>query len=164
MQLTDEQKKKVAEWLDEGVKLSDIQSRIGTEFSVKLTYMEVRFLIDDLKLQVKDPVVEAPPEPPAPTAGAVPGDPALPAEAEPMPPDGVPAGPSAVKITTDTLARPGTMVSGGVTFSDGQKATWYLDQMGRLGLASETKGYRPSQEDLMDFQASLQNEMAKMGF
>jgi hypothetical protein len=81
-----------------------------------------------------------------------------------MPPDGVPAGPSAVKITTDTLARPGTMVSGGVTFSDGQKATWYLDQMGRLGLASETKGYRPSQEDLMDFQASLQNEMAKMGF
>jgi hypothetical protein len=164
MQLTDEQKKKVAEWLDEGVKLSDIQSRIGTEFGVKLTYMEVRFLIDDLKLQVKDPVVEVPPEPPAPAAGAVPGDPALPAEAELVPPEGGPAGPSAVKITTDTLARPGTMVSGGVTFSDGQKATWYLDQMGRLGLASETKGYRPSQEDLMDFQASLQNEMAKMGF
>jgi hypothetical protein len=160
MQLTDEQKKKVAEWLDEGVKLSDIQGRIGAEFGVKLTYMEVRFLIDDLKLQVKDPVVEAPPEPPA----AVPGAPASSADAELMPPAGAPAGPSAVKITTDTLARPGTMVSGGVTFSDGQKATWYLDQTGRLGLASETKGYRPSQEDLMDFQASLQNEMAKMGF
>jgi hypothetical protein len=160
MQLTDEQKKKVAEWLDEGVKLSDIQGRIGAEFGVKLTYMEVRFLIDDLKLQVKDPVVEAPPEPPA----VVPGAPASSADAELMPPAGAPAGPSAVKITTDTLARPGTMVSGGVTFSDGQKATWYLDQTGRLGLASETKGYRPSQEDLMDFQASLQNEMAKMGF
>jgi hypothetical protein len=159
MQLTDEQKKKVAAWLEEGVKLSDIQTRIGSEFNVKLTYMEVRFLIDDLKLQVKDPVVEAPPAPPAPVAG----DPSVPAEAELMPPDGA-AGPGTVKVTTDALARPGTMVSGGVTFSDGQKAAWYLDQMGRLGLTADTKGYRPSQEDLLDFQAALQNEMAKMGF
>jgi hypothetical protein len=161
MQLTEEQKKKVAAWLEEGVKLSDIQTRIGAEFNVKLTYMEVRFLIDDLKLQVKDPVVEAPPAPPDPAPGA----PAAAAEAELMPPDGaIPAGASAVKVSVDTLARPGTMVSGGVTFSDGQKAAWYLDQMGRLGLTADTKGYRPSQEDLMDFQASLQNEMAKMGF
>ena len=160
MQLTDEQKKKVAAWLDEGVKLSDIQSRIGAEFDVKLTYMEVRFLIDDLKLQVKDPVVEVPPAPPAP----VPGDPSVPAEAELMPPAGASAGLGAVKVTTDALARPGAMVSGGVTFSDGQKAVWYLDQMGRLGLTADTKGYRPSQEDLMDFQTTLQSEMAKMGF
>jgi hypothetical protein len=69
-----------------------------------------------------------------------------------------------VQVTVDTIARPGTMISGGVVFSDGQKATWYLDQMGRLGLASDQKGYRPSQDDLMDFQSALQNEMAKLGY
>ena len=166
MQLTDEQKQKVASWLDQGVKLSDIQTRIASEFGVKLTYMEVRFLIDDLKLKVKDPIVEAPPEPPkpaAPAAGA--GMPPGPEGDEGFPPEpAAGAAPGSVKVTVDTIARPGTMISGGVTFSDNQKATWYLDQMGRLGLAADKKGYRPSQEDLMDFQSALQNEMAKLGY
>ncbi len=40
-------------------------------------------------------------------------------------------------LGVDTVARPGAMVSGSVTFSDGQKGHWYLDQMGRLGVAPE---------------------------
>ena len=48
------------------------------------------------------------------------------------------------------------MISGRVTFSDGQKAEWYLDQTGRLGLNASTPGYRPSKQDVMDFQMELE--------
>ena len=56
------------------------------------------------------------------------------------------------------------MVSGKVNFSDGKSADWYLDQMGRLGLVPKEQGYKPSEEDLMDFQTELQSELAKLGF
>ncbi|KAF0171418.1 MAG: hypothetical protein FD161_4329, partial [Limisphaerales bacterium] len=69
-----------------------------------------------------------------------------------------------VKLSVDTLARPGTVVSGKVTFSDGQTADWYLDQMGRPGLVPAQKGYRPSQMDIMEFQELLQMELQKLGF
>jgi hypothetical protein len=68
-----------------------------------------------------------------------------------------------VSVTVDVVARPGALVSGGVTFSDGQKATWYLDEMGRLGLVPAQQGYKPTTEDVQAFQLALQNEMQKMG-
>src|SRR6188768_3089447 len=126
MQLTDEQKQKVAAWIADGVKLADIQNRIAEEFDVRLTYMDVRFLADDLKVMPKDPPepVKAPAPEPTPSA------------TEPTtlagPDDAVPAGGAKVALTVDTLARAGTIVSGKVTFSDGKSAAWYLDQMGRL--------------------------------
>jgi hypothetical protein len=67
-------------------------------------------------------------------------------------------------LTVDTVTKPGTLVSGSVTFTDGQKASWYLDQMGRLGLAPQQQGYRPSPEDLEDFQFELQKELQKLGY
>ena len=63
MSLTDEQKTKVAAWIEEGLKPSDVQSRLESEFGLRVTYIEVRFLMDDLKLTPKDPT---PPEPPKP--------------------------------------------------------------------------------------------------
>ena len=54
MVLSDSQKTSVAEWVSEGLKLSDIQSRINESFGSSLTYMDVRFLIDDLELDLKD--------------------------------------------------------------------------------------------------------------
>jgi hypothetical protein len=71
---------------------------------------------------------------------------------------------SGLSVTVDQIARPGALVSGKVTFTDGQKAAWTLDQMGRLGLAADQKGYRPSPADLEQFQAALQTELGKMGF
>jgi hypothetical protein len=56
------------------------------------------------------------------------------------------------------------VASGKVTFSDGKRAEWYLDQMGRLGLAPMEKGYRPSQTDLVSFQTELQTELARLGY
>jgi hypothetical protein len=160
MQLTDEQKQQVAAWIAEGVKLSDIQNRIADAFGIRLTYMDVRFLADDLKVMPKDPEPEKPAAPAAPAAT----DAEAPAEI--LPPTAgseAPAG-GKVNVTVDTLARPGTMVSGKVTFSDGKSATWYLDQMGRLGVAPDEQGYRPPVGDVEEFQMQLDRELQKMGF
>ena len=67
-------------------------------------------------------------------------------------------------MTVDHLARPGALVSGGVTFSDGQTATWDLDETGRLGLTTKQTGYKPTPEDVKAFQVELQGQLQKMGF
>jgi len=54
MNLDDEQKRKVTEWIAQGLKLSEIQKRLGDELGLRLTYMEARLLVDDLKLMPKD--------------------------------------------------------------------------------------------------------------
>ena len=162
MTLTDTQKAEVAKWLQQGAKISEIQNRLDSELGVRLTYMEVRFLVDDLKLTPVDPeppkAPEPPPAAPAPHANA----PTTPAAA-PAPEQAAPLGRS-VSLTVDQIARPGAIISGKVTFSDGQKAAWTLDQMGRLGLAADQKGYRPTAADVEQFQLALQNELAKAGF
>lgn len=159
MALTDEQKQKVAAWIADGVKLSDIQNRIADEFGVRLTYMDVRFLADDLKVMPKDP--EPPKAPPVEAAPAA-TEASTPSLAGPD--DAAPAAGGKVSLTVDTLARPGTIVSGKVTFSDGKRAAWYLDQMGRLGVQAEEQGYRPPAGDVEDFQAQLDRELQKLGY
>ena len=67
MNLDEAQRQKVAAWIADGAKLSEIQTRLMSEFGLKLTYMEVRFLVDDLKLTPKDP---EPPKAVAPVAEA----------------------------------------------------------------------------------------------
>lgn len=161
MNLDDTQKKKVAEWIAQGAKLSEIQTRLGSEFGLRMTYMETRMLVDDLKLTPKDPEppkVAKPIVPPAaPKAPAVPAvDATTPAPAAAQPG-------SKVSVTVDTIAKPGTVVSGKVTFGDGQIAEWYLDQSGRLGLVPKQTGYRPSAIDVQQFQLNLQAELSKMG-
>jgi hypothetical protein len=156
MNLDEVQKKKVAEWIAQGAKLSEIQNRVAAEFGLRLTYMDVRFLVDDLKLTPKDP--EPPPKPIQPVAAApVPAD-AAPLTAGAKPPAG------GVSISLDKITKPGALVSGQVTFSDGQPADWHLDETGRLGLASRQAGYRPSAADVQAFQTALQSELAKAGF
>jgi hypothetical protein len=51
-----------------------------------------------------------------------------------------------------------------VTFSDGNTASWQLDQTGRLGIIAKTPGYRPPPADVPQFQAALEAELSKMGF
>ncbi|MCI0353134.1 MAG: hypothetical protein L0Z53_27255, partial [Acidobacteriales bacterium] len=62
MNLDDAQKQQVMKWVEEGLKLSEIQNKIMSELGLRLTYMEVRFLLDDLKLKPKD---KEPPAQPA---------------------------------------------------------------------------------------------------
>ena len=163
MQLTDEQKQKVAGWIADGLKLSDIQQRLGEEDDVRLTYMEVRLLVDDLKLTPKD----APPPAPPPDLSSS-GESSMPqkAEAESIgePTEVLPAGGGRVRVKVDDITRPGAIVSGSATFSDGKKAGWYLDQMGRLGMVPDEQGYRPPQSDIAEFQTALDKELARLGF
>lgn len=158
MALTDEQKSAVAQWIDEGAKPADVQSRIAKEFDVHLTYMEVRFLIDDLKVMPKDP---APAEAPKPAEPAV--EDAPPAAPPEPPTEAMPEPSGGVSVQVDTLTRPGAMVSGRATMSDGKQVEWYLDQFGRLGMVGPEPGYRPPQQDIPTFQAALERELQKMG-
>jgi hypothetical protein len=162
MNLDEAQRKTVAGWIEQGLKLSEIQTKIGKEMGVTMTYMDVRFLIDDLKLQPKDPPPVAPAViAPAPAAAGSGPAPVAPLAPEPA---GVPAGPGGVSVTVDQIARPGAVVSGRVKFSDGQGGAWLIDQMGRPGLVTDQQGYRPSPADIAEFQVQLQNELARMGF
>ena len=153
MNLDENQRQRVTAWILQGAKLSEIQSRLAEEFGLRLTYMEVRFLVDDLKLTPKDPEPPKNAEPPptaAPKAAAPP--------AEPTPATGK------VSVMVDQLTRPGAIVSGKVTFSDGQTAEWYLDQTGRLGVVPKQQGYKPSAADVQQFQMALEKEISRLGY
>jgi hypothetical protein len=162
MKLDETQRQAVSQWISEGAKLSEIQNRLASEFSIKLTYMEARFLVDDLKLTPKDP---EPPKVVAPVAAAKPvpatavPNPALPGDATALPPVG-----GNVSVSVDQITKPGALISGKVNFSDGQIADWYLDQSGRLGVVPKQAGYKPSAEDVKEFQLALQQEVAKLGY
>jgi hypothetical protein len=156
MNLDENQRQRVTAWILQGAKLSEIQNRLMSEFGLKLTYMEVRLLVDDLKLTPKDPEPPKTPEPPP--------DIAKPADAKPAPDAAHPPGVGSVSVIVDQIARPDAVVSGKVTFSDGQTADWYLDQMGRLGLIPKEKGYKPSAADVKQFQMALEREVSKLGF
>ena len=158
MQLTDEQKQKVAGWIGDGMKLSDIQDRVGAEFGIRCTYMEARLLVDDMKLTPKDVA------PPAPVAAAVEATTAAAGAPSSLLSEPAPAPSGKVSLTVDPLARPGTIVSGSVTFSDCKSAKWQLDQQGRLGMVADEPGYRPSAGDVEEFQVALDRELQKLGY
>ena len=162
MNLDEGQRRQVAEWTEQGLKLSEIQGKLAKELGINMTYMDVRFLIDDLKLKPKDILPPAPPALPS-VAPAKQASPATPASTLAGTPEAAPAGGS-VSVVVDHVARPGAIVSGRVTFSDGKGGAWLIDQMGRPGLVPDEQGYRPSQPDIAEFQTQLQDELAKMGF
>lgn len=61
MTLTPEQKQAVTQWVAAGDNLSAVQKKLSEQFKVSLTYRDVRFLVDDLNLALKDtaPKVDA---------------------------------------------------------------------------------------------------------
>lgn len=161
MNLDESQKKTVSAWITDGLKLADIQKRLGTELGVNLTYMEVRMLVDDLKLMPKDPPPPKADKPAPPPVASPATEMSVVSDGQDLPAPA--AGTGTVSLTVDAVARPGTLISGNVAFSDGQSAAWYMDQMGRLGLAPKQQGYKPSAADLQSFQQGLEAELSKLG-
>jgi hypothetical protein len=163
LELNQMQQEAVRKWVAEGAGISDVQNRLIREFELRPTYMDVRMLILDLgaTVQEKKPalldITKAPPAAPQ-ESGMIDED----VEESPLPGSAPAAG--GVKVDVDRLMKPGALVSGSVTFSDGVKAQWSLDQAGRLGLAGVKPGYRPSQTDVQEFQLALQKELAKQGY
>ena len=190
MTLTPEQKATVATWLAAGDNLSQVQKKLREHFSVGLTYMDVRFLVDDLNLQIKDPPAKVTPpkdggmtpaagaqnnaggvSPPRASSQPGPGAPAEPSDSDdfadaPLADDVPPAGASTVSVTVDAVTlTPGALASGGVTFSDGVTGKWIVDQYGRPGFTEVSQpGYRPTPADGQAFVQKLSAELQKKGF
>ncbi len=143
MNLTTEQTQAVKNWLAQNASVSDVQKNLSEQFGLSLTYMDVRFLIDDIDAQLQDePVVEEAKQAEAPAQ-------------EPQSENVAPVQ-EGVQVSLSPIQRPGFMASGDVVFSDGEKTQWFLDQMGRLSLGATSEGYTPSQSDIADFQKKLQ--------
>lgn len=176
MELSDQQRQAVREWVAAGASLSVVQQNLKREFGITLTYIDTRLLVLEIGAEVQDKPEPKPPKEVAPKqaepqaedpyaeefeedeAGA-PAEATVPAEPQP---DGSAA--AKVTLTLDRLVVPGAMVSGSVTFSDGVKARWLIDQHGRFGLDAETPGYRPSNPDLQAFQMQLRTELQRHGY
>lgn len=141
--LSEDQVEAVRGWVAQGARMADVQKKLTEEFGFKVTYMDTRFLALDLELEfAKDEEVKT--EDPA--ASVLVEDPAMPE---------FPAGIGEVDATVDRVARPGAMVSGTVTFSDGMKGRWLIDEMGRPSIDPDQAGYQPTEDDLEAFQEKL---------
>ena len=158
MELSDAQKVAVTQWIQEGRSLADVQRSLREDFEISITYMDVRFLVDDLDIAV----VEAEPEAPeAPEVEAGEDATTEPAEAE-LVDDG---GNGAVTVDVDAIPRPGSLVNGTVVFSDGVSLGWQLSAAGQLGLIpGDDPEYRPKPEDVQSFQSQLEEVLRKKGF
>lgn len=155
-----EQRAALEQWAADGATLNDIQHKLKSEFGITITYLDARLLLLDLQVKLKDKPREQPKaEEPAPAPSAATDAPMMGEEPAPTP-----ASNGAVTVTVDTLAIPGALVSGKVTFTDGQTAGWYLDQSGRLGLRAPDPGYRPPPADVPVFQAELDRVLVQAGF
>ena len=149
-------KRFVAQKLQEGIKLSDIQNLLADELDCRMTFLDLRLLaaeLEDVDWSQFDPKEKKAEEVPAPAAPAA--DEATPA-AEPAADSAAEAAPAAAGSTVvelSRLSRPGAMAHGTVTFASGVTAEWLIDEMGRLGL-DKVSG-QPTEQDIQEFQVEL---------
>jgi hypothetical protein len=149
MDLSDSQQSTVSTWIADGKSLADVQRLLREEFSISMTYMDVRFLVDDLNIVFAEPEVAV----------------AEAADAASDESEVVDAQPAGVTVDVDAIPLPGALVNGSVVFSDGVKLGWQLSSAGQLGLIpGDDPQYRPSPEDVQDFQAQLQEVLQQKGY
>ncbi len=188
MTLKPEQKQAVTSWVAAGDNLSAVQKKLADQFQISLTYRDVRFLVDDLNLELKDPapkvdtsdVSKAQPAASTPAPGASAnkkgfiekakeklglakpdaGEGEMPeGEFDDLPEDGN------VVVTLDKVnLNPGAIASGTVKFSDGVTGKWIVDQQGRPGFTEVSRpGYRPSPADSQAFMMELNRAVQERG-
>lgn len=151
MNLSDEQKAVVSQWVSEGESIANIQNLLKEHFDLGLTYMDVRFLVDDLGVVYKDSneIAEDTEDKDSETETATEENNET----------------GGVIVDVDAVIRPGSLVSGNVRFSDGVALGWQLTSNGQLGLIpGDDPEYRPSNEDLQAFQTQLQEVLKEKGF
>ncbi len=174
MSLNQEQLETVKRWVAEGSSISDVQSKLKDEYGVVMTYIDVRFLIDDLGAELISPQVEATPELNDTPNGEIADNPTSDIPQSPETFDNAPSDDfdnptqeqqsyseqetqvSNVKVTVSPIQRPDCIISGDVEFSDGSKAEWRIDRMGQLGIIPSNPAMNPPQSDIMEFQRQLQ--------
>jgi hypothetical protein len=161
-------KRFMAQELEKGESLSEIQKLVNEKFSQHMTYMEIRILASELESvdwKALDPRAQAEAakkakeeaEKKAAETAETEGN--IPETAEGDTPEAA-AGAGNTVVELSKLARPGMMLSGTVKFASGSTAEWYIDNMGRLGLEN-LKGEKPTREDIEAFQVELENVARK---
>lgn len=139
--LTEEQKKQVEDWAAEGDQLADLQRKMNESFGLKLTYLDARFAVLDLGVQIIQEAKEVVKE-------------EVPEKQAPVPQDYVDA-------TVDTIVRPGFFASGKVVFRDGVRAEWGVDEMGQLSIVADDRDYQVDDEDMISFQEILRDKLKR---
>lgn len=146
MKLSESQIEIIRTKVEEGAQLNDIQKLIQSEFQENITFMETRFLLSDLGVTIKSP------DEPVKEDTSPEGE-DIPEHSE------EPVGAGRVNVSVAQVTRPGAIINGTVTWSDGMTSSWAVDQMGRLALDSQDKEYQPSPEDIEQFQLQLREQM-----
>ena len=182
MILSEEQINCVKSWVADGASISDVQKRLKDEFSIVMTYMDTRFLIDDLDAELvsaPDVPEEVVPDISAEQTSVADSEQVAPADyqdaysqqqpedypepeyapQEDVQPQGVPN----VKVSVSPIQRPDCIVSGDVVFSDGSSAEWRIDRMGQLGIVPSNPSMNPPQEEIIEFQRQLQALLSQQG-
>jgi hypothetical protein len=134
-------KKFMAEQLEAGNSLSDIQQMVNEKFGKKFSYMEIRILaaeLENIDWSKNDPAPEEKTEEKDIAAALGPAD-----------------GQTIVEVSK--LVRPGAAMSGTVKFASGATATWMLDRSGGLGF-DDVNG-EPTEEDTKLFVEELRRSL-----
>lgn len=141
---TEKRDRFIAEKLNEGLSLSEVQKLLDSELGIRLTYLELRLIAAELEVDWKtqDPKQE----------------PATPAEDIDLAADPEPAA-GGTTVTVSKLVRPGAAMSGEVKFASGAEAEWFVDSMGRLGLNPKPGSGSPTRQDIEEFQVELQKKL-----
>ena len=156
MDITESQKVRIADWVKQGETIAIIQRKLREEMELSLTYMDVRFLVDDLNLVYSESEDSC--EMNEESAVNVEEIQASDTIEEPELVSGV-------KVNVDPVTPPGALVCGTVNFSDGKQLAWQLSAAGQLGLVpGDDPDYRPNPEDLQEFQSQLQQVLQKHGY
>lgn len=106
-QLSPEQIQSIRTWAEEGLDLNAIQKRLHEDLNIKLTFMDTRFLLQDLDIRISQPE----PEPEAEQPGELPGT---------MPPPASLLGKT--QVTVDEITPPHALMAGKVLFKSAPRA------------------------------------------
>ena len=168
MKLTENQISTIKSWIESGDDLGKIQNQIRESFDINLTYLETRFLLSDLDIELKEeePENDHPETIDENDTVAERSDEINQeqTDSENLKEESAQEPHSTnVSVSVDSITQPQCVISGKVTFSDGKIASWYFDQMGQLGLNPNEEGYTPSREDVAVFQVELRKVLAEQG-
>ncbi|MDR0931741.1 MAG: hypothetical protein LBM70_01805 [Victivallales bacterium] len=138
-------KRFMAAKIEDGESLSEVQKLVNEKFNTTYTFMDIRILASELEN------IDWGSFDPKPTIDAG-------KESEEVLPESPAATVGQTVVEVSKLVRPGTALSGTVTFRSGASAEWYVDSYGRLGIEN-LRGEQPSEEDVRDFQIELQKQL-----
>jgi hypothetical protein len=146
----EERNRFIAARLSEGMSLSDVQKLLAEQHGINLTYLDLRLIASELKVdwaksnkkkadQKKEPVPDLAKMAAAGKAG------------------------KSTQVTVHKVVRPGASMSGEVQFASGAKGEWFVDSYGRLGLAPAAGSSKPTEDDVQEFQLELQRKLTGQG-